>query len=162
MVPFGEAVLLWRLHRGLTQRQLAGLAGVPQPNLSDIERGRREVSLKTIRALALALDVPAGQLVDGVPPPAQEGADALSRPALERVAAAVSEGRALKDPAERQLAGQMEALIASRMEAARGSGPRKSRLPGRKADRAWLLSQQFPPAAVRSAAERATERARKE
>lgn len=65
MIPFGQAVLLWRLHRGLTQQTLAVKARVPRSNLSAIERGKREVSLRTLRSLALALEVRPGVLADG-------------------------------------------------------------------------------------------------
>lgn len=68
MLPFGETVLAWRLARGLTQAALANLARVSRPNLSAIERGQREVTLGTLRALAVALDVRPGVLVDGVSP----------------------------------------------------------------------------------------------
>ena len=81
MAPFGETVLLWRLQRGLTQKELARRAGVPRPNLSAIERGQLEVSLKTVRALALALGVRPGVLVDGIAPE-EGGAGELSREAM--------------------------------------------------------------------------------
>jgi transcriptional regulator with XRE-family HTH domain len=61
--PFGETVLAWRLARGMTQAALARAACIPRPNLSAIERGDREVTLKTLRALALALEVRPGVLV---------------------------------------------------------------------------------------------------
>ncbi|HMF41326.1 MAG TPA: helix-turn-helix transcriptional regulator, partial [Polyangia bacterium] len=70
MQPFGETVLAWRLARGMTQAELGRAARIPRPNLSAIERGDREVTLKTLRALALALDVRPGVLADGIPPEA--------------------------------------------------------------------------------------------
>lgn len=91
MIPFGETVLLWRRHRGLTQQGLAIKARVPRSNLSAIERGKRDVSLRTLRTLALALDVRPGVLADGVAPQAYRSEPlSSSREALERVAAAVA------------------------------------------------------------------------
>ena len=72
-LPFGQAVMLWRRQGGLTQQALARRAGIPQPNLSAIERGGRAVSLTTIRALAAALGVRPGMLVDGMPPASGAG-----------------------------------------------------------------------------------------
>ena len=85
MVPFGEAVLLWRLERGLTQQQLAKRAGVSRPNLSAIETGLRDASLRSVRALALALDVRPGLLVDGIAPGEEEAKRGRSRAAMERI-----------------------------------------------------------------------------
>ncbi|MBI3060773.1 MAG: helix-turn-helix transcriptional regulator, partial [Deltaproteobacteria bacterium] len=157
MAPFGETVLLWRLKRGLTQSELARRAGVPRPNLSAIERGQREVSLKTVRALALALDVRAGVLVDGIAPEG-EGAGELSREAMERIAAAVIRKSPLADAKEQVLADQLKHLVSSRLRAARpvtkGSTKRlalkgAARL-SRGSDRAWLSLSSYPQAVIES------------
>ena len=98
MRPFGETVLAWRLTRGMTQAQLARAAKLPRPNLSAIERGDREVTLRTLRALALALDVRPGALVDGETPGA---GPPLTRTQMERIANAAAHGTALSDSASR-------------------------------------------------------------
>ena len=87
MLPFGQTVRVWRVHRGMTQQQLAQAAHIPRPNLSAIEQGKREVSLSTLRALALALEVQPGVLVDGIPPSLSGGMSSpFSRKALEEIA----------------------------------------------------------------------------
>lgn len=54
----GAQVAYWRHRRGKSQRVLAGLAGMSQPYLSQIERGIRPVNNRgTLVALAGALDV---------------------------------------------------------------------------------------------------------
>jgi len=132
MAPFAETVLAWRLERRLTQAQLARAAGMARSNLSAVERGDREVTLKTLRALALALGVRPGVLADGVLPGSL--AAPLTRAALERVARAAAGDTRLRDPHEASLArGLMEV---SPPAAARGSKPRRA---GRRADRAYLL-----------------------
>ena len=98
MLPFGETVLAWRLERGLTQAELALAAHLPRPNLSAIERGDREVTLKTLRSLALALGVRPGVLADGVSPHDERGG--LSRAGLERIAKAAVSGKPPGDPRE--------------------------------------------------------------
>ena len=136
-LPFGQAVLLWRLKRGLTQAQLAQRAGLPRPNLSAIEQGRRDVSLRTLWALAAALGVRAGTLADGVAPSAVSGrVRALSRVAIERVADAVAFGRRLSDPGERVVAGKLRVLLAHRMDAIHGRR-RRTRGGPRTAATAW-------------------------
>lgn len=56
-------VKILRAHRKLTQDQLAEKSGLSRPYLTEIETGRKEGSLGSLRALATALDVPAGLLL---------------------------------------------------------------------------------------------------
>lgn len=64
----------WRLHRGLTQEELADLVATRQAVISGIERGRN-ATLSMLERIALALEVPVGFLVPGgaetppAPPP---------------------------------------------------------------------------------------------
>jgi len=133
MQPFGETVLAWRLARGLTQADLAHAARIPRPNLSAIERGDREVTLKTLRALALALDVRPGILADGIPP--QTEARPLSRARLERIARATARGLESPDPRESVLARQLRRALSARMALGRRLSPVRPRA---GADRAYF------------------------
>ncbi len=45
-----------RITRGLTQRQLAQMSGVPQPEISRIEQGAGNPTENTLKRLASALD----------------------------------------------------------------------------------------------------------
>lgn len=55
---FGAAIRAARVRRGLTQRDVARLAGVSDASVSRLERGRFEtMSLATIRAIAKVLEV---------------------------------------------------------------------------------------------------------
>ena len=151
MIPFGEAVLAWRLARALTQADLARAAGIPRPNLSAIERGDREVTLKTLRALALALAVRPGVLADGIAPEAR--ARPLSRTKLERIARAAVRDTHATDPREAALAGHLRRTLST------GIGPQRplrDRAPKAGADRAYfLLKTQESPETVNSLIDRA-------
>ena len=159
-VPFNQNILLWRRARGLTQVELARRARVPQPNLSSIERGARDVSLRTLRALALALEVRPGILVDGVPPPAalKEPA-ALGRDALERIAAATVGQRALIQADERKVAALLQPLVQQRVRVLKGeaaSGKRRTRA----ARLSWMtLRARYPETILNSLIQRVSERA---
>ena len=142
MLPFAETVLAWRLARGLTQAALAEASGVSRPNLSAIERGNREVTMKTLRALAAALDVRPGILADGEAP--QGNPRPLGREALERVAGAAVENRSLADPREATLARNLGAVMASRISRGTGAGA-PSRGRRRAADRAYFLLRSIEP-----------------
>jgi DNA-binding XRE family transcriptional regulator len=56
-------VRIWREHRGLTLTALAERADVPQGYLSEIENGKKPGSVKTLKALATALNVDLDDLV---------------------------------------------------------------------------------------------------
>lgn len=105
MLPFGATVVAWRLARAMSQESLARAAGIPRPNLSAIERGDREVTLKTLRALAAALEVRPGVLADGEPPHVK--APRLTRAALQRIARAATRGTPTRTADESALAAQL-------------------------------------------------------
>lgn len=151
MTPFSQNVLLWRVHRGLTQEGLSKRARITRPNLSAIERGRREVSLTTLRALALALDVSPGVLVDGISP-ASAQAHVFSRQALERIADAVWKGIRLKSDREGKLAGLLKPLLHPRKNLSRGK---------RSSERTWLqLKSAYPAQMIQTLIEKVRDRER--
>lgn len=161
MLPFGQTVVLWRLQRGLTQEALARRARLSRPNLSVIERGRREVSLKTLRALAAGLGVPPGVLADGVPPAAAQGArPSLSRASIERIADAVAFERPAVEPDEQAAVAALRTLLGHRTRAARHQRgrPRTGR---RGALTAWVrLNGLYGRPAIQTLADRVLERQR--
>jgi DNA-binding XRE family transcriptional regulator len=56
-------VKVWREYRRLTQGQLAEQTGVTVAHISQIESGKRECSVKLLRALARVLEVDADLLI---------------------------------------------------------------------------------------------------
>ncbi len=46
----------WREYRGMTMTELAKRVGVSQSYISDIENGKKDGSVKVIKAIAVALD----------------------------------------------------------------------------------------------------------
>lgn len=61
----GSRVRRWRLDAGLTQRQLAVMAGLTQPGLAAIERGGNDPRLSTLNRIAHALGRSTRELVCG-------------------------------------------------------------------------------------------------
>lgn len=57
-VRFGKTVREFRLKKGLSQEELAGLSRLHRTYISDIEGGGRNVSLVNVEKLALALKIP--------------------------------------------------------------------------------------------------------
>lgn len=96
MLSIGKTIYLWRTDRGFTQEQLARAAGIPRPNLSNLERGKQELSLKNLRRLASVLQITPGTLADGVSPLAAKGPLTFSRQELDRIADAAFEDKKLR------------------------------------------------------------------
>lgn len=51
-----------RKHRGMTQDDLASACGLSRPYLTELETGRKEGSIKSLKQIALALNVPLEKL----------------------------------------------------------------------------------------------------
>ena len=60
----GLRIREWRLRRELSQAQVARLAGITQASLSNYENGKRDLPLTTLLAVARALNVSVGDLLD--------------------------------------------------------------------------------------------------
>lgn len=89
MIDFADNIYLWRIFRGLSQEGLAKKSGIPRPNISAIESGRREPSLSTVRRLAFILGTNPGILINGAAPSYLKGKRHLSREYLEHIIDAV-------------------------------------------------------------------------
>lgn len=55
-------VKILRKYRGMTQKELSEASGISRPYLTEIETGKKDGSVRALRALAEALDIPAGLL----------------------------------------------------------------------------------------------------
>ncbi|MFF5205040.1 helix-turn-helix domain-containing protein [Streptosporangium sp. NPDC000396] len=66
-LPIGERVRYWREKKQRKQAAVAGLCGITEEYLSQIERGLKIPSLPVLHALAAELGVPVSALLDEVP-----------------------------------------------------------------------------------------------
>ncbi len=62
-LALGRAVKDLRADRGFSQEDLAHMSGMHRTYVGGIERGERNVSYENLKRLAVALDVPASQLL---------------------------------------------------------------------------------------------------
>jgi len=60
----GDKIRKLRKQKGLTQEELADLAKVDPKSIISIEAGKRNVTLKTLKKIALALDIQPSVLLE--------------------------------------------------------------------------------------------------
>lgn len=65
LVDGENAIRVWREYRGMTQQQLAKVAEISVPYLSQLESGKRKGSTSVLSAIAKGLDLTLDDLVDG-------------------------------------------------------------------------------------------------
>ncbi|CCV13347.1 helix-turn-helix transcriptional regulator [Mesorhizobium sp. STM 4661] len=58
-----NAVKVWRMHRGLSARDLAAATELSAPYISEIESGKKEGSISAMKKIATALNVDLDDLV---------------------------------------------------------------------------------------------------
>ena len=61
--PFGTSVRIWRTRLGISQEELAGRASLHRTYICDVERGARNVTLRSIEKLAQALEISVSTLL---------------------------------------------------------------------------------------------------
>ena len=66
LMRFGEAVRKLRQEKQISQEGFADLCGLHRTYISDIELGKRNVSLENIEKIANALDISISRLFEGV------------------------------------------------------------------------------------------------
>jgi transcriptional regulator with XRE-family HTH domain len=66
---FGERVRVRRQDLSLSQEAAADRCGIHWTQLGKVERGQRSLRLETILKIAAGLDIDAGELMSGLPPP---------------------------------------------------------------------------------------------
>jgi len=102
----GSLLRRTRLRQGLTLREVAAVARVSVAYLSEVERGRKEVSSEVLAAICAALGLQLADLLDGVrteldvelgaelgPAPVRAARQPVGKPAARPVAARPSAAR---------------------------------------------------------------------
>lgn len=131
MLNPGTKIYEYRLAKKISQVDLALRAGVAQANLSNIEKGKRDLTVSTLLRIADALQVKPSQLIDEEP--ARKPVE-LTRTRIEKLAEAVLNPGA-------QVSGELEEIAGLFRQIVPGAD---SRLSSKKANLAWAkLRQRF-------------------
>lgn len=127
MLEIGQNIYSARLRRAMTQSALAEATGIPQPNLSKVERGQKDLTVSTLMRIARALDLKPGELLEADRSEARPPIS-LSRPVIEKLARAVVEKGVRLDASQAELVRLLRLLV-----------PRPGRAPSiKKTQAAWL------------------------
>lgn len=149
VVPVGIQIYLKRSKQHLTQAELAKRAGIPQPNLSNIETGGQDITVSTLRKIAVALAISPGEFFSDWNKKA--GKTRLTRRKIERIAKIVAGQTKPSGPAEREISRLFKTLI-----------PSLKRRPIKELYRSWLeLKMRFNSQEINNIYARAQEYARR-
>ena len=128
--------------KGWTQAGLAAKAGMAQANLSNIEKGKRDLTVSTLLRVADALNVKPSELIEEKPAPK---AFSLTRTQIETLAKAVVHPQTRTSSQVRELAELFREILPQ--ASARSSS--------KKIQRAWIkLRQRFSSQEIRGICQR--------
>ncbi len=102
MKQVGDVVFQLRMKRGLTQRELSRLVSVPQPNLSNIEKGKQDVTVGTLQRIASVLNCSLADFFREVEKTPE--VVPLSRERIEKLAEAIVKGHPKLTGEDREIA----------------------------------------------------------
>ena len=88
MIPIGSQIYLRRLEQNLTQVGLAKKVGIPQPNLSNIEKGKQDITVSTLRKIAVAFNIHPAEFFKDTGEVLQSS---LSRQRIEQIAKKIAQ-----------------------------------------------------------------------
>ncbi len=108
MLNPGMKITECRSRKGWTQAELAQKIGIAQANLSNIEKGKRDLTVSTLLRVASALEVRPAELIEEETP---RKTFKLTRPQIEALAKAVVRPESKTTPQIRQLANLFRVLL---------------------------------------------------
>ncbi len=108
MLNPGIKIYECRSRKGWTQAELAQKIGIAQANLSNIEKGKRDLTVSTLLRVAAALEVRPAKLLEERPP---RKTFKLTRPQIEALAKTVVDPKSKTTSQIRSLAGLFRDLL---------------------------------------------------
>lgn len=129
MFGIGQSLYLKRLEMGMTQMELVRNTGIPQPNLSKIERGKQDITVSTLLKICSALEIHPSELFGDRAKPLQKSKSLFSRSFVERIAKAVVHGNDDLGSRGRRIAHWVQELLPQSV---------RGRLKQKKLHQAWM------------------------
>jgi transcriptional regulator with XRE-family HTH domain len=143
MIAIGPRLAFLRTQRGFTQVGLSQRTGIPQANLSKIERGLQDPTVSTFLRICSALDVSPARVLQEEP---ERASLRWTRSFLERIARAVVGLEEARPQEEREIVELLRDVLVSR---------RAKRLSSRRVYQSWSeLKRRFTEEEIKTLAER--------
>lgn len=134
----------------MTQQELARKAGIPQPNLSNIEKGKQDLTISTLRKIALALSIHPREFFTASEN--QTHPVKLSRQKIEKIAKVITNQALPSGGLEKEIAELFRNIL-----------PRQGRIQVRKLNQAWLhLRNRLDSQEINAVCERVREHQRRQ
>ncbi len=137
----GWKISQYRNSKGWSQAELAAKAGIAQANLSNIEKGKRDVTVSTLLRVADALEIKAAELLEES---SSQSPFVLTRTRIESLAKAICHPKEKAAPEIREWVKVFRDIFF-----------RSSKVSAKKVQEAWIkLRQQFSSEEIKSVAQR--------
>ncbi len=105
----GQRIQSLRIEKGITQARLVALSGISQARISDIEKGKRDMTVSTLIRLCAAMDIHPGQLFEFQAPSSQR--HWITRNRIEKIARAFWGSPETLSIKERELVSMLKKVI---------------------------------------------------
>ena len=125
VVAIGQKIYLLRIKKGITQAELSVRSGIPQANLSNIEKEKQDLTVSTLLQICSALGTDPAELFNESE---TAGRVVFTRSRVEKVARGILDSSVKLSGSERKIADLVKSLIPMRGRRA---------LPGKKIYSAW-------------------------
>ncbi len=111
MRSVGQTIYLKRLEKSLTQIELVQRTGIPQSNISNIEKGKQDLTVSTLLKICHALEVRPAELLDDLFDKTSRKPIIFSRPVIEKIAKAVVREEKGLSKSEGEIADLLKAVL---------------------------------------------------
>lgn len=111
MPKIGQKLHAIRLEKNITQAKLVELTGIPQSGISNIERGKNDITVSTLIRVCAALQTPVAEIFAQNSVHGQNKKMTLTRNRLQRIADAVVSGKVLKSSDEDEVVRRLRMIV---------------------------------------------------
>ena len=108
-MDIGQNLYIARTRKGMTQAALAAATGIPQGNICNAERGRRDITMATFLRICYALDIKPHEVF--LEAETRGAPLSLTRDRVERMAGYAAGGGGRLTPAEKRAADLIKSIL---------------------------------------------------
>ena len=145
MISIGQRLQSIRIAKSITQAELVERTGIPQSGLSNIERGKNDITVSTMIRICSALDINPAELFQGRTPGPKR---VFTRSRVEKIAAATAGVETKLSADEKSISDDLKMIIPLD----------RSRKSAKKIQRSWdRLRQRYSEVEIKTLTDRVLE-----